>query len=110
TRQWVEGPPFPAEPRAYSALVAAHNQLYMLGGMTAEGNAIRVFKDALQFDPASNKWKQLGELPAAGYCWAAIPIDKAEQELLIGGRADGAIHDDLWILNLPNLSVRGIGR
>ncbi len=109
-RQWVHGPPLPSEPRAYSTLVAAGDQLYLLGGMAAEGNAMRVFKDVYQYDPQRDKWRKRGELPTAGYCWAATPIDEGEHELLIGGRADGAIHDDLWIVNLTNLSVRGIGR
>jgi N-acetylneuraminic acid mutarotase len=109
-RHWVDGPQFPAEPRAYSALVAAGGELYMLGGMVAEGKSMRVFKDVFQFSPKSNTWKKYGELPTAGYCWAAVPIDKDEHELLVCGRADGVIHDDLWIVELSNLSVRGIGR
>lgn len=109
-RQWRRASPFPGEPRAYPALVAAREQLYLLGGVAAEGKAMQVFKDVYQYDPQHDAWKKCGELPAAGYCWGAVPIDRDERELLIGGRADGAIHDDLWILNLSDLSVRGIGR
>jgi N-acetylneuraminic acid mutarotase len=109
-RHWVDGPPFPAEPRAYSALVAAGGQLYMLGGMVADGEAMRVFKDVFQYDPKTKRWKILGKLPTAGYCWAAVPLDKDERKLLVGGRADGVIHDDLWIVDLSNLDVRGVGR
>src|SRR5262249_47181912 len=72
--------------------------------------SIRVFKDVFQYDPRANAWRTLGELPAAGYCWAALPLANDNHQLLVGGRADGAIHDDLWIVDLSNLSVRGIGR
>ncbi|MEX0643523.1 MAG: kelch repeat-containing protein [Pirellulales bacterium] len=108
--KWLEQSRIPAEPRAYSALVAAGGKLYLLGGMTVDGDIMRVFKDVFLYDPGANIWKRYGELPTAGYCWAATPIDGDERTLLVGGRADGAIHDDLWLVNLSDLSVRGVGR
>jgi N-acetylneuraminic acid mutarotase len=110
---WTKRAPIPAEARAYAALVAAaEDQLYLLGGMTTEGGAdgaMRVFKDVFRYDPEADAWQRLGELPAAGYCWAAEPIDDSKRKLLVAGRADGAIHDDVWIVDLSDLSARGVG-
>jgi N-acetylneuraminic acid mutarotase len=108
--RWIKRSPIPAERRAYSVLVAVGGQLYLLGGMTTDGEAMRVFKDVFRYDPGSDKWQGMGELPTAGYCWSAVPIDEGGRKLLVGGRADSAIHDDLWIVDLSDLSVMGIGR
>jgi N-acetylneuraminic acid mutarotase len=107
---WLDRSPIPGEARAYAALVAAGGQLYLLGGMTMDGQAMRVFKDVFEYQPMTDSWKHVGELPAAGYCWAVAAIDEDGRQLLVGGRADGAIHDDLWIVDLADLSVRGVGR
>jgi N-acetylneuraminic acid mutarotase len=107
---WSEGPALPAEARAYAALINAGRQLYLLGGMTTDGEKMRVFKDVFQFAPADKSWQRLGELPAAGYCWTAAVANTDEDMLLVAGRADGAIHDDIWLVDLSNLSTRGLGR
>lgn len=108
--EWTEGPALPAESRAYGALINAGGQLYLLGGMTSDGPKMRVFKDVFRFDPTGQQWKKYGELPAGGYCWTAAVTDEKEQLLLVAGRADGAIHDDIWLVDLADLSARGLGR
>lgn len=110
SKKWIELPPFPGESRAYPALVDAGGQLYLLGGLVAIEKTKHVFKDVFQFDPQSTTWRRIGELPAAGYCWRAASLGAAGHQLVVGGRADEAIHDDLWIVDLPNLTTRSIGQ
>jgi N-acetylneuraminic acid mutarotase len=105
---WMEIEPISAEPRAYSVLTAFPEKLYLLGGMTPVKDSMRVFKDVLEYDPGSGTWRKVGDLPVSGYCWSSIPID-TPGELLVGGRADGQIHDDLWLVDLRNLAVRSAG-
>ena len=106
--QWVEINSLPTEARAYPALLAAANKLYLLGGMVPVKESMRVFKDVFEYDASSDHWRKFGELPVSGYCWSAVPTD-ISGNVLVGGRADGQIHDDLWLLDLLSLSARSIG-
>jgi N-acetylneuraminic acid mutarotase len=105
---WLEIKSIPGEPRAYPALAAAAGKLYLLGGMVPVKESMHVFKDVFEYDPRSDRWGNFGELPVSGYCWSAVPIDDSET-LLVGGRADGQIHDDIWVVDLASLSARSVG-
>jgi N-acetylneuraminic acid mutarotase len=106
--KWRERAPLPGPARMYPALVACGRSLYLFGGMrTVPQRGMEVFADAYRYDPKSDAWQRLPDLPARGYCWAASPIDDAT--VLIAGRADGAIHDEVWHVNLADMRVRSAG-
>lgn len=109
---WKKRKPLPGPPRMYPAMAACGKFLYLFGGMrpTEEQGkpGMEVFKDAYRYDAKDDVWERLPDLPARGYCWAAAAID--DQAVLLTGRADGAIHDDVWRVNLSDMSVRNAGR
>ena len=51
--------------------------------------------------------RSLGNLSFGGYCWSAQPVD--DSHLLLAGRADGTIHDEIWLVHLPDLSTELLG-
>jgi hypothetical protein len=106
---WREQAPLPAIGRAYPAVVACGNFIYLLGGLDDAAKSVheRTLCDVYQYDPASDRWKSLGNLPFPGYCWSAQPID--DTRLLLAGRADGLIHDEVWLVHLPDLSAQLLG-
>ena len=110
--EWTERKPLPAEPRRYPALVAGSDgALYLLGGMqppAESGGAMTVFDDLYRYDPASDEWTRLPNLATGGYCWGAAAV--GQDRLLVTGRADGVIHDDVWLVNLKEGCVRNVGR
>lgn len=107
---WRELAPLPATPRTFSALAACGDYLYLLGGLAgneSESNDTvprRALSDVYRFDPAVNHWTAMGKLPVAGYAWSASGIDS--NHLLLAGRGDGTMHDDIWIVSLSPLSAR----
>jgi N-acetylneuraminic acid mutarotase len=111
--EWVEIKALPGAPRMYPAVAACGGSLCVLGGMRtvedAQGNrGLEVFRDVYRYDPKVDEWERLPDLPAGGYCWVAGAID--DKSLLLTGRADGAIHDDVWRVYLPDVRVQGEGR
>jgi hypothetical protein len=65
-----------------------------------------VFKDAYSYDPAADQWTRLPDLPTAGQGWVAA---EADDRLLVAGRGDTSIYDDIWLLDPAEGSVRGVG-
>lgn len=108
--QWVERLSAPGPGRAYPALVASGPYLYLLGGLRGGDGSVhdRTLRDALRYDPASNQWTAIGQLPVAGYCWSSVPL--GQDRVLLVGRADGEIHNEIRILNLQDLSAPIVGR
>jgi hypothetical protein len=107
--RWREQAPLPASGRAYPALVTCGSSIYLLGGLGDGDRSVhdRTLSDAYQYDPAADRWKSLGDLPFRGYCWSADPVDN--DHLLVAGRADGVIHDEIWLVHLPDLSTQLLG-
>jgi N-acetylneuraminic acid mutarotase len=106
---WRERSPLPGPARLYPALVACGRYVYLFGGMRIVPQAgMEVFNDAYRYDPKSDAWERLPDLPARGYCWAASPIDDAH--VLLTGRADGRIHDEVWRVSLKDMRVQSAGR
>jgi hypothetical protein len=106
TASWRKRADLPAVGRGYPALVNCGAFIYLLGGLRDEGNSVheRTLSDAYRYDPRADEWKSLGQLPVPGYCWSAQPVD--ESHILLAGRADGAIHDDVWIISVPTLDAQ----
>jgi hypothetical protein len=106
--KWRELAVLPGPGRMYPALVACGKSVYLLGGMrVVPQQGMEVFSDAYRYDPKSDKWERLPDLPARGYCWVASPIDDAN--VLIAGRADGAIHDEVWRVSVSDMRVQSVG-
>jgi hypothetical protein len=106
---WRQQAALPGAGRGYPALVACGPFIYLFGGLGDGDKSVheRTLNDAYQYDPASDAWKPLGNLPFGGYCWNAQPVD--DSHILLAGRADGVIHNDIWLLHLPDLSAELLG-
>ena len=112
TAAWRACKPLPGPPRMYPALVECGKFVYLFGGMrpTSEPGkrGMEIFKDAYRYDPKADAWERVPDLPAKGYCWAAAPMD--DQSVLLTGRADGVIQDDVWRVRVTEMRVQGVGR
>ncbi|HEV2295432.1 MAG TPA: kelch repeat-containing protein [Tepidisphaeraceae bacterium] len=109
---WRDCAPLPGPPRMYPAVAICGKFLYLFGGMrpTEEPaqSGMEVFKDVYRYDLKADVWERLPDLPTRGYCWAASAID--DESVVLAGRADGAIHDDVWHVNLSDMRVQGVER
>ncbi len=108
--KWTESTPLPGAGRAYPGVVVCGGSIYVLGGLADGTGSVhdRTLSDALRYDPKTGHWSVLGTLPIDGYCWSADPIDT--HHILLTGRADGHIHDEVWLLDLRTLGASLIGR
>ena len=109
---WRACKALPGPPRMYPAFVECAGFVYLFGGMrpTEERGkrGMEALRDAYRYDPEADAWERLADLPAKGYCWAAAAVD--DQSVLLTGRADGVIQDDVWLVNVPEMRVQGLGR
>lgn len=108
--RWTRKAFLPGPGRSYPALVSCGGSLYLLGGLMDQPADfhLRTQNDVYRYDPDADHWTLLGKLPIAGYCWSADAVD--DSHLLITGRADGQIHDDIWIVDLKTLQAEQIGK
>jgi len=107
---WVKLADLPASPRLFPALAACGDGVYLLGGMAGGTAAIhdRSLSDVWRYDIGSNQWNQIGTMPVGGYYWSAESVDAGH--LLLGGRADGKLNDDLWLVDLQPFSAHLVGK
>ncbi|MEO6437453.1 MAG: kelch repeat-containing protein [Tepidisphaeraceae bacterium] len=107
---WQSRAPMPPPIRVYPALVGSGGGLYLLGGCIVETEAKpdrQVFKHMYRYDPMTNTWSCLSDLPSAGQAWAAGAVD--DDHVMLTGRGDTGIYDDVWLVDLRNSSVKGLG-
>lgn len=107
---WRACAPLPLPRRSYAAMTACGGALYLLGGCVVENatNPTRqVFKDVLRYDPPTDSWKRLLDLPTRGQGWVATAVD--DDHLLLVGRGDTDIYDDIWLVDVRDSSVHGLG-
>lgn len=108
--KWTPCAPAPAPLRAYPTMVACDGRLYLLGGCAVENATTRpfreVFKTVHRYDPKSNAWARLPDLPTGGEGWVADAIDR--QHLLVVGRGDTKPYDEVWEVDVRDLTTRGI--
>ena len=107
--QWTPLASLPGPARAYPAMVASGSDLFLLGGLGGGDATVhdRTFGDAYRYIPASNQWTRLKDLPMAGYCWSACPLNGGR--LLLAGRADRQIHNEIWSVDLDTLDFQLLG-
>ena len=109
---WEECTPLPGPAREFPAVVTCGNYIYVLGGviLQKEQPTMTVLQDAYQYNPVNDRWKKMPDLPCGGYAWSATAID--DSQVLVAGRAyeNSNVSDNIWLLNLNNMSVRNIGK
>jgi N-acetylneuraminic acid mutarotase len=89
---WQTLAAFPGSPRVIAALVAHHDQLYLFGGLSQSRN----LREAWSYDPKTNAWKQLADLPVARRAWSAV--SDGRNILLLGGYTDG-FSDEIFLFD-----------
>ncbi len=107
---WRSRAKMPSPARGYFGFVACSGDLYALGGCIVETEAHpvrQVFKDVHRYDPQRDEWSQDQDLPTAGQGWVADAVD--EHHILLTGRGDANIYDEVWLVDLRDSSVRGLG-
>jgi N-acetylneuraminic acid mutarotase len=99
---WKSCAPLPAKGRAYAALLANGDFLYLFGGYAGPPAQEKdeFFGDAYRYDPATDKWEQLTGFNLPGFGWSAVSID--DSHVMLAGRIDerNKITDDVWLLDL----------
>ncbi len=92
--EWRARAPLP-EPLANLAAATLGDYIYVAGGstLTATGESL-VSDNFLRYDPANNRWDELGALPTplAG----AQLVSDGRALYLLGGWDGKAMHDELW--------------
>lgn len=84
---WQKRADLPGPARAFTALVALSDALYVLGGRQTIDGKTTVFSDAYQYQPRPNSWSALPNLPVPLAAHAAAADSK--NALLIFGGGDG---------------------
>jgi len=80
---WRVLPPMPGPGLMAHAVASVHGKVYVLGGAKKAEKGVENVKTVFEFDPATNKWTQLGDLPIGRRCWWGIGL--ADKILLLGG-------------------------
>ena len=103
---WTECDPVPGVGRMFPAFVACGKYLYLIGGLKGF-SPLEPLNELYRYNPGENEWERLKDLPLKGYAWVGQPVD--DNHLLLTGRADGIIHDCIWVVDLRNSSVKEVG-
>lgn len=103
---WKECDAFPGSARTLHTLVTCGDYLFLLGGL-AEETPLNPLSDAYKYDPLTDKWEKVNDLPLKGYAWVSQPVD--EKNILITGRAAGLVHSDIWIIKVGAMNMKKTG-
>ncbi len=103
---WEECKSVPGSGRVLPAFVVCGKYLYLIGGLK-EFSPLEPLNDLYRYCPANDEWERLKDLPLKGYAWVSQPTDN--NHLLLTGRADGIVHDGIWIVDLKNSSMNEVG-
>ncbi len=80
---WENIAPLPGPARVSHAVAALGGKLYVFGGVTMDGAALRNLDDAYVYSPADRKWTTLPKLPVARRAWWAVAVQ--DRILICGG-------------------------
>ena len=72
---WKPLRPMPGEGRAVFAAASCNGKLYVFGGCLVDGGNVRNLASAYRFDPGTDQWTRLHDLPAATRAWSASSGD-----------------------------------
>lgn len=103
---WTECSSVPGVARMFPAFTTCGEYLYLIGGLETF-SPLTPLNDIYRYCPRSDEWVRLGDLSLKGYAWVAKPID--ENHIIITGRADGVVHDDIWIVDVRDSSMKKAG-
>lgn len=84
---WQKRADLPGPVRAFTALVAQDNALYLLGGRATIDGKTTLFRDAYVFHPEQSRWSALPDLPVPLAAHGAAAGD--DKSILIFGGDDG---------------------
>jgi N-acetylneuraminic acid mutarotase len=108
---WKECSPLPGPAREFPAVVACGNYLYVLGGviLQKEQPTMTVLRDTYKYDPTTDKWEKIPDLPFGGYAWSASAVDN--KSILMTGRAfeNSQTSNDIWLINVDNMRPQNLG-
>lgn len=108
---WLPCQTLPGPKRAFPALAACGDYLYLFGGMSPDPNnkddSLGVMNDAYRYDPQQDSWLKLKDLPWKGYGWSASSTD--DNHILLTGKADGNISKDIYLIDVRNMNTEKIG-
>lgn len=100
---WKQLPECPGTPRWVAAMAAVRGQLYLVGGATGDVPNVGycTVADNWRFDPVSNRWSRLRDLPvSSGNFPSGVIVFRDRFVLLVGGaqyakvaKPDGTIVD-----------------
>jgi N-acetylneuraminic acid mutarotase len=86
---WKSLRPMPGEGRAVFAAASCNGKLYVLGGCLVDDGDVRNLASAYRYDPATDQWTRLHDLPAATRAWSASSGD-SRFIFLFGGYSSSA--------------------
>ena len=104
--KWMECKTLPGTERIFPSLVACGKYLYLFGGLS-ETSPLTPLDDMFRYDPGRDEWLIMKDLPMKGYAWVSQPLNK--NHILVTGRADGAIHGEIWLYDTESMSMTEIG-
>ena len=64
-------------------------------------------QDVYQYNPDKDSWLRLKDLPWPGYAWYGSSID--ENHIILAGRADGKIYNDIYLIDVRDMTTQKIG-
>ena len=79
---WIKLQPFPGPGLITQAVAELNGKIYVLGGAKTGGKDVVNVDTAFEYDPATNKWTTLPNLPVKRRCWWGLPL---HQEILLFG-------------------------
>ncbi|QNE41941.1 galactose oxidase (plasmid) [Hymenobacter sp. NBH84] len=94
---WQRRADLPGPARAFTALAALGEALYVLGGRETVAGTTTVFKDAYRYEPAQDHWAALPDMPVALAAHGAAAA--GPHALLIPGGDDGVRLQQIEALN-----------
>ncbi len=106
---WQECQILPGPQRAFPALTACGNYLYLFGGMGTDSNGSQIImQDAYKYSPEKNQWTRLKDLPWKGYAWSGAALDS--DHIILAGKADGQIYKDIYLIDVMEMNTKKIGK
>jgi N-acetylneuraminic acid mutarotase len=107
--KWTACQNLPGPKRAFPAMVACAQSLYLFGGMSPDPNrnSSGVMRDVYQYKPDKGSWLRLKDMPWPGYAWSGCSID--ENHIILAGKADGKVHKDIFLIDVRDMTVQKIG-
>lgn len=103
---WQGLPAIPGPGIIHHAAAAVNGKIYVLGGATNAGRHVVNLNTAFEFDPETERWKRLANLPLSRRAWWGLGL--LNEILLIGGYTITYEHD-VFAYQLPSETLVNIG-